>query len=110
MATSNTVTGKLFTAEQKAQLALESLCKHNASEICERVQITPNLLTRWENELTKNAASIFKQTDAAAERISAMERLIGRMLVDQELETVSPTSPPSRLRVTNGNGHAEPVM
>lgn len=102
------VTGSLFSAEQKAQLALEALTKHNDAEICERVGITPNLLTRWENELTKNAASIFKQVDAAAERIARMEQLIGRIIVDQEMESVAPVSPQTRQKVSNGHGDPVP--
>ncbi len=98
-------TGKLFSAEQKASLALESLTKHNGREVVEREGITPNLLTRWENELVKHAATIFKQSDASAERMAKMEQLIGRMVVDGELDTMALVVPRQRM-----NGHAEPVL
>jgi hypothetical protein len=86
-------TGKLFAPELKAQLALEALTKHNDAEICERVGITPNMLTRWKHEVEANAPAIFKGVDASEEQIADMERLIGRLVVNQE-RGVRVTMPP----------------
>ncbi len=81
-------TSKVFSAEQKAQLAFEALTKHNDAEICERAGITPNLLTRWKHDIEANAVAIFKGQDASAERIAEMERIIGRQIVNAELSSL----------------------
>lgn len=98
-----------FSSEQKAQLALESLMQHNGKEICEREGITPNLLTRWENELKKNAKSIYDQVDAAADRIALLEQLLGRYMADQEMQTLTPHSARQRQKASANGSEREPV-
>ena len=81
-------TSKVFSAEQKAQLAFEALTKHNDAEICERAGITPNLLTRWKHDIEANAVAIFKGQSAWEDQIAAMERIIGRQVVNAELASM----------------------
>lgn len=81
-------TGKEFSPEVKSGAALESLTQHNGTEICGRLNITPNMLTRWEHEVVANAATIFRQSNVAQERIRNLTLILGRILAERELEAL----------------------
>ena len=73
-----------FTPEFKAEVVLEALnVKTSQAELCRRHNITAAQLSQWKRQFLENAASLFKSTDkpsdASAERIAALEQLVGRL-------------------------------
>ena len=73
-----------FTPEFKAEVVLEALnVETSQAELCRRHNITAAQLSQWKRQFLKNAASLFesgdKPSDASAERIAALEQLVGRL-------------------------------
>ena len=73
-----------FTPEFKAEVVLEALnVETSQAELCRRHNITAAQLAQWKQQFLENAASLFESTDklsdADAERIAALEQLVGRL-------------------------------
>ena len=75
---------RTFTPEVKAKVILEALnVETSQAEVCRRHNITAKQLSQWKQQFLENAASLFESTDkpsdASAERIAALEQLVGRL-------------------------------
>ena len=75
---------RTFTPEFKAKVVVEALnVETSQAELCRRHNITAKQLSQWKQQFLENAASLFKSTDkpsdADAERIAALEQLVGRL-------------------------------
>ena len=75
-----------FTPEFKAEVVLEALSGESSqAEVCRRHNLSEDQLSKWKQQLVENAASLFASTDKrsseAAERITHLEQLVGRLTV-----------------------------
>jgi len=64
----------------------------SATRICRELQIDECLLSDWKEQFTNQASPIFEKAPAATsanERIAELERLVGRLRLDQESERIA---------------------
>lgn len=78
-----------FTPEFKAQIVLSILTgEKTAGELCREYQLHHNMLTRWKNEFVEKAVVVFEEdshTSDQADRIAELERMIGRLTMENEV-------------------------
>lgn len=78
-----------FSAEFRARVVLEVLSgQGRAAEVCREYQLNPDLLSRWKSDLVTQAATVFagaERTQRAAQRIAALEHLVGRLTLELEV-------------------------
>ena len=91
------MTSKLrsYSAALKAQLVLDVLTGHRTvSSACRQRGVSEPLFYEWQAEFMANGARVFAKEEElaqAAERIAALERLVGQLLL--ELEGAKTSSP-----------------
>lgn len=83
---------RIFSAEFKAQVVLEILTgAKSVAQVAREYSIKPELLSRWKADFVANASKLFENggagrvADPQAERISELERLVGRMTLEKEV-------------------------
>ena len=79
-----------FTAEFKAQVVLELLTGAKSSaELCREHQIASSVLADWKTIFLARIASIFEHpnqsTDQDSARIAELERLVGRLTLENDM-------------------------
>jgi transposase-like protein len=76
-----------FTGNFKFQIVSESLKNEsNQAEIARAYQIDPKLISLWKNQFIKNGYKIFElKTDENAQKISELEKIIGKQTVEISL-------------------------
>ena len=78
-----------FTPEYKFQVVLELLsgAKTNAG-ICREHQLAPTVVSAWREQFLERAPELFatqRSLGAEQERIAELERLVGRLTLEQEV-------------------------
>lgn len=78
-----------FTPELKAKVALSVLTgAKTPAQVCREQQLKPELVTRWKQELVREASTVFnrdQQRTEEQERIAELERLVGRLTMQLEI-------------------------
>jgi hypothetical protein len=78
-----------------------------AAQVCREQQLKPELLSRWKAECVTHASAVFtgdEREQQAERRIAELERLVGRLSLELELE-VAKKLPCSRAGpATGGDG------
>jgi transposase len=79
-----------FTAAFKAQVVLELLSGAKSSvELCREHQIASSVLAEWKAFFLRRAASVFdspeSSRDQAAMRVAELERLVGRLALENDI-------------------------
>ena len=79
----------------RSEVVLEALSGESSqAELCRRHNLSDEQLSKWKRQLLENAASLFepadKQSDAAAERITHLEQLVGRLTVALDIQKQVP--------------------
>ena len=79
-----------FTPEFKAQVVLETLrVESSQAELCQRHNLSEDQLSKWKQQFLENAATPFesgyKGSQDAAERITHLEELVGRLTVELDI-------------------------
>lgn len=78
-----------FTPELKAKVALSVLTgAKTPAQVCREQQLKPELVTRWKQELVREASTVFgrdQQRSAEQEKIAELERLVGRLTMQLEI-------------------------
>jgi len=95
------VSGRKYSPEFKARVALESLRGDiSQAELCRKYNISSDQLSRWRKRLIEQASKLFSdgRKDPHLERIAQLEQLVGRLTL--ELEILKKAS--SMLRRTKG--------
>ena len=82
---------RTFTPEFKAEVVLEALTGASSqAELCRRHNLSDDQLSKWKRQLLENAATLFrsadKQSDADAERLADLERLVGRLTIALDIQ------------------------
>ena len=82
---------RTFTPEFKAEVVLEALTGESSqAELCRRHNLSDDQLSKWKRQLLENAATLFrsadKQSDADAERLADLERLVGRLTIALDIQ------------------------
>jgi transposase-like protein len=77
-----------FTPEFKARVVLEMLIEHkSAAQLSRAHGIKVSVLARWKQEFIERSPSMFAAGaggDERDQRIAELERLIGRLVLEQE--------------------------
>ena len=74
-----------FTPEFKAEVVIEALSgKSSQAELCRKPHnLSEDQVSKWKQQLLENAATLFESRDKtsedAAERITHLEQLVGRL-------------------------------
>lgn len=79
-----------FTPEFKTKVVLAVLTgTKSTAEICREHQLREQLIGRWKNEFIEKAAIIFENGNPATaqdqERIADLERMVGRLTMENEI-------------------------
>jgi transposase-like protein len=76
-----------FTSSFKFQVVTESFKNEsNQADIARAYQIDPKLISLWKNQFIKNGYKIFElKTDDTAQKISELEKIIGKQTVEISL-------------------------
>jgi transposase-like protein len=78
-----------YTPEFKVRVVLELLSgKRTLGEASREYKVKDSVISRWRQEFLERAPQLFEQTgdkDIQAERISELERTLGRMTMQLEL-------------------------
>ena len=82
---------RTFTPEFKATVVLEALSGESSqAELCRHHNLSEDQLSKWKQQFLENAASVFAATDQqsseAAERITHLEHLVGRLTVALDIQ------------------------
>ena len=82
---------RTFTPEFKSRVVLEALSGETSqAELCRRHNLSEDQLSKWKQQFFENAASLFESNDKAsedaAERITYLEQLVGRLTVALDIE------------------------
>ena len=87
---------RIFSAEFKARTALELLTgTKTQAQRCREHERSPTLLMQWKEASLHNAAAAFKTGEhnrAEAARIAELERLVGRITVENDILKKPPAS------------------
>ena len=81
-----------FTPEFKAEVVLEALRGESSqAELCRRHNLSEQQLSKWKQQVVENVATLFvsstdQQSSEAAERITHLEQLVGRLTVALDIE------------------------
>jgi len=82
-------TRRTFTAEFKAQVALELLTgSRNLAEICREHELSPQVANVWRRELEARASELFaaaRGQGGEQQRIAELERMLGRLTLELEV-------------------------
>jgi transposase len=81
---------RTFSAQFKVDAVMELLTGTKAPvDICRERNITDKLLYRWKNELLERLPEVFEnapvEDDGAAQRIAELERMVGRLALENEI-------------------------
>jgi len=81
---------RTFSAQFKLDAVLELLTGHKTvAQICRERNITDKLLYDWKRAFSERAASIFETgpaaTSEAQARIADLERMVGRLAMENEI-------------------------
>jgi transposase-like protein len=95
-----------FTPAFKAQVALQALRgEKSQAALCREHNLSPDLICRWKQTLEEQAQEIFSQTarsDASAERLAELERLVGQLTLElsaaKKLSSILPFRSPKNGR------------
>ena len=75
-----------FSPEFKAKIALAAIRgEHTTAELCRRHRLSDTIVSRWKQQLLKQAHCIFSSStpdDVMKQRIDDLERLIGQQAVE----------------------------
>jgi len=79
-----------FTAEFKAKVAIEAIKEiKTISELAQRYQVHPNLITHWKKEFLANAGKVFNASNDESEEVKKLKKeneelihQIGQLSVD----------------------------
>jgi len=80
-----------FSAEFKFERVIEALLGEKSSaQICREREISETLLSRWKQEFLERGAVVFerngdKQRDEAEQRIAELERMVGKLALENEI-------------------------
>ena len=78
-----------FTPEKKAEVALLVLSKaKTTAQVCREQHLKPELVSRWKQELVRDANLLFgreHQRSEEQEKIAELERLVGRLTMQLEI-------------------------
>ena len=82
---------RTFTPDFKAKVVLEALRGETSqAELCRRYNLSEQQLSKWKQQVVENVATLFASTDQqsseAAERITHLEQLVGRLTVALDIE------------------------
>ena len=85
-----------FTAQFKAEVVLEALNGESSqAELCRRHNLSENQVSTWKRQFLENAETFFespeKQSSESAARIAELERLVGRLTLDAEIQKKATT-------------------
>ena len=80
-----------FTAQFKAEVVLEALRGESSqAELCRRYNLSETQISTWKQQgieiLTSGFATQNKQSSESAKRIAELERLVGRLTLDAEIQ------------------------
>ena len=80
-----------FTPEFKAEVVLEALSGQSSqAELCRKHNLSDVQLSKWKRQLLENAASLFepidKQTNAFQQRITQLEQLVGKLILELDIQ------------------------
>ena len=84
-----------FTAQFKAEVVLEALRGESSqvSELCRRYNLSETQISTWKQQgieiLMSGFATQNKQSSESAKRIAELERLVGRLTLDAEIQKKS---------------------
>ena len=78
-----------FTPEFKLQCVLDMLSgRKNPAQICREHNLSESSLSRWRNQFVERAPKIFENgssfESAESQRISELERLVGKLTLELE--------------------------
>ncbi len=81
---------RTHSAEFKTQVVLAYLSgEKTVAELCREHQLKDTLVYRWKDEFLARASQVFepekRETSEAAERIAALERLAGRLALENDI-------------------------
>ena len=89
-------TRRSFTSAFKAKVVLECLSgEKSVNDVCREYQLSPILMSKWRTEFIENSASIFERDHKGSEdqnQIAALERLVGRLTLENEMLKKLPAS------------------
>ena len=86
-----------FTAQFKAEVVLEALRGESSqvSELCRRYNLSETQISTWKQQgieiLMSGFATQNKQSSESAKRIAELERLVGRLTLDAEIQKKATT-------------------
>jgi transposase len=81
---------RTFSAQFKVDAVMELLTGTKTPvDICRERNITDKLLYRWKNELLERLPEVFEsapvEDDGSAQRIAELERMVGRLALENEI-------------------------
>ena len=85
-----------FTAQFKAEVVLEALRGESSqAELCRRYNLSETQISTWKQQgieiLMSGFATQNKQSSESAKRIAELERLVGRLTLEAEIEKKATT-------------------
>ena len=85
-----------FTAEFKAEVVLEALSGESSqAELCRRYNLSDTQISTWKQQGIANLIAGFatpnKQSSESSKRIAELERLVGRLTLDAEIQKKATT-------------------
>ena len=85
-----------FTAQFKAEVVLEALRGESSqAELCRRYNLSETQISTWKQQgieiLMSGFATQNKQSSESAKRIAELERLVGRLTLDAEIQKKATT-------------------
>ena len=85
-----------FTAQFKAEVVLEALRGESSqAELCRRYNLSETQISTWKQQgieiLMSGFATQNKQSNESAKRIAELERLVGRLTLDAEIQKKATT-------------------
>jgi transposase len=82
---------RIFSPKFKAELVLKIIAQEASSaELCRSNNIAPEQVSVWKNEFIAHADRVFisassKSEDETASRIAELERMLGRLTMENEI-------------------------
>ena len=81
---------RTHSAEFKTQVVLAYLSgEKTVAELCREHQLKDTLVYRWKDEFLARASQVFepetRETNESAQRIAALERLAGRLALENDI-------------------------
>jgi len=81
-------TRRVFTPEFKLRVVLEIVSgAKRPSEVCREYGLKDSLVLKWRRTFAENAVRVFQSADRSADaaRIAELERVIGRLTVENDV-------------------------